>query len=138
MGIFDRVDISGGSLRIVDYKTGGAHFTSKDIDSLFDADTYPQGSHIFQLLLYLLILDRQETRLFAQDDIERVMLEIYYTRSLYSGGNSWMQVTKEQYEHFKERLSELLDTILSPEVPFTACEDGKACAYCPFTAKCNR
>ena len=138
MGIFDRVDISGGSLRIVDYKTGGAHFTCKDIDGLFDADTYPQGSHIFQLLLYLLILDRQETRLFAQDDIERVMLEIYYTRSLYSGGNSWMQVTKEQYEHFKERLSELLDTILSPEVPFTACEDGKACAYCPFTAKCNR
>ena len=137
-GIFDRVDMAGGSLRIVDYKTGGEHFTFKDgnVDNLFDAEIHDRGSHVFQLMLYLLILDRQERRLF--DDVEDVVLEIYYTKNLHSVKRTWMVVTKEQFEHFREKLSGLIDAILDPGIPFTACEDGKACAYCPFTAKCNR
>ncbi|HIZ87030.1 MAG TPA: PD-(D/E)XK nuclease family protein [Candidatus Coprenecus pullistercoris] len=142
IGIFDRVDnVRGGELRIVDYKTGGEHLTCKDrsIDSLFAADTYSQGSHVFQLMLYLLILDRQRERLFGHEDAGEVALEIYYTKNLYSDKRSQVEKNiKEQSRRFEEMLSGLLDTILSPDTPFTACEDGKACAYCPFTALCNR
>ncbi|HIZ85837.1 MAG TPA: PD-(D/E)XK nuclease family protein [Candidatus Coprenecus stercoravium] len=137
-GIFDRVDMTGGSLRIIDYKTGGEHFTctGEDMDRLFDAETCRQGSHIFQLMLYLLIMDSLDEKIF--DNVGNVLLEIYYTKNLHSGVRSCRTVTGEQYERFRERLSGLIGEILSPDVPFTACEDGKACAYCPFTAKCNR
>ena len=112
-GIFDRVDRVGGRLRIVDYKTG------------------------FQLLLYLLILSgrKQEPKV---DDVENVLLEIYYTRNLYTGGQAWRTPLKSEYEEFIQELGTLLDRILNPDEPFTACEDGAACEYCPFTALCNR
>ena len=136
-GIFDRVDRVGGRLRIVDYKTGGEHFSCREISELFEGDTHGGGSHFFQLLLYLLILsDRKEQP--KVDDVEDVLLEIYYTRNLYTGGQSWRMPVRAEYEEFTQALGNLLDSILSPDVPFTACEDGKACGYCPFTALCNR
>ena len=136
-GIFDRVDRVGGRLRIVDYKTGGEHFSCREISELFQSDTHGGGSHFFQLLLYLLILSdrKQEPKV---DDVENVLLEIYYTRNLYTGGQAWRTPLKSEYEEFTQALGTLLDRILNPDEPFTACEDGAACEYCPFTALCNR
>ena len=136
-GIFDRVDRVGGRLRLVDYKTGGEHFTCRDIGELFQSDTHAGGSHFFQLLLYLLILSgrKEEPKV---DDVENVLLEIYYTRNLYTGGQSWRTPLRSEYDEFTEALGFLLDSILDPDEPFRACEDGAACEYCPFTALCNR
>lgn len=135
-GIFDRIDRVGGHLRIVDYKTGGDHFTCRSVQELFAGDTFRAGSHVFQLLLYLLILKYKEGS--PVDDLEQVVLEIYYTRSLYTGGNSWRTVPDQEFVDFSAELGGLLDRILDPDVPFEACEDGKACEYCPFTSMCNR
>lgn len=136
-GIFDRVDRKGGQLRIVDYKTGGEHFNCPEISGLFQSDTHSGGSHFFQLLLYLLILSgrREEPK---ADDVENVLLEIYYTRNLYTGGQTWRTVLESEFMEFTGALGALLDHIQDPDVPFTACEDGAACGYCPFTALCNR
>ena len=136
-GIFDRVDRVGGRLRLVDYKTGGEHFTCRDIGELFQSDTHAGGSHFFQLLLYLLILSgrKEEPKV---DDVENVLLEIYYTRNLYTGGQSWRTPLRSEYDEFTEALGFMLDSILDPDEPFRACEDGAACEYCPFTALCNR
>ena len=136
-GIFDRIDRVGGQLRIVDYKTGGDHFNCREIADLFRSDTRAAGSHFFQLLLYLLILRNREKSP-VTEDVDNVRLEIYYTRSLYTGGQSWRVAMKSEYEEFTQELGALMDRILDPEVPFTACEDGAACGYCPFTALCNR
>ena len=136
-GIFDRIDRVGGKLRIVDYKTGGDHFRCREIGDLFRSDTRAAGSHFFQLLLYLLILSgrKEEPRV---NDVEDVLLEIYYTRSLYTEFRSLRTVQQSEYGEFTQELGVLLDRILDPEEPFRACEDGEACEYCPFTALCNR
>ena len=136
--IYDRVDrCKEGKLRIIDYKTGGEHFKYREIMDLFAPDTFSNGSHIFQLMLYLMILKRLKDS--PVSDIGNVALEIYYTRNLYSGKEKKEEkISTDKYEEFSDRLSGLVEEILNPDLPFTACEDGQACAYCPFTALCNR
>lgn len=136
-GIFDRLDLTGNQLRIMDYKTGGDHFTCRNIGDLFRNDTYRSGSHFFQLLFYLLILKNHEGQP-RVEDVEQVILEIYYTRNLYAGGQSWRNALDSEFGEFTRELGTLVDRILDPGVPFEACEDGSACEYCPFTALCNR
>lgn len=135
-GIFDRVDIVDGKLRIVDYKTGSGHFTCKDMGDLFDPEKYHAGSHIFQLYLYLLIMDLLSDK--PIEDVSDVLLEIYYTKNLYKGVRSVIVPQKEDYDAFRKGLSALLDRILDPGVPFTADGDERTCSHCPFSSYCNR
>lgn len=136
-GIYDRMDVnSQGQLRIVDYKTGGDHFACRDIAELFDPETAGRGSHVFQLYLYLLILELCGK---APGDIERdVLLEIYYTKNLYGGIRTFRVPERAEYDAFRQGLSGLIDGILSPDVPFTACQDERKCGYCPYKQLCRR
>lgn len=136
-GVVDRMDVVEGMSRIVDYKTGGNHFACQDIEELFDPELYDKGKHLFQLFLYLLIL--KEAGTVSEDHLEDVLLEIYYTRNLYNTeGRIFRIPQKNEFEAFCRELSALVDSILSPEVPFTVCESTDACSYCPYISKCNR
>ena len=59
-GIIDRMDSKDGTLRIVDYKTGGTPKTPENIEQLFTpADNRP--NYIFQTFLYAAILCRKQS-----------------------------------------------------------------------------
>lgn len=136
-GIYDRIDrTSSGQTRILDYKTGGDHFMCRDISGLFDPETASKGSHVFQLYLYLLILDLCGK---AGKDVENdMLLEIYYTKNIYGGVRTFRVPSEEEYRDFRSGLSVLIDNILDPEVPFTACKDERTCGYCPYKSECRR
>ncbi len=130
----DRMDSAAGRLRIVDYKTGGSHFDLGAIPELFDPETSAAGKHVFQLMLYLLILNE----LNEAEDVERTELSVYYTKKIFSEAPAFMFASAEQFDEFKSALSQLMDEILSPEMTFTVCEDKDTCEYCPFKAQCKR
>lgn len=134
-GIVDRFDkLDGGLLRIVDYKTGGKHFEMRAISDLFDRDRFEAGSHIFQLYFYLLLLEKAG----KIKDPHGLLLEIYYTAELFSGGKNAILSDRNDYDEFKQCLSGLLDEILDPEIPFGMTEDTRNCDYCPFLSVCGK
>ena len=58
-GIIDRMDSKDGTLRIVDYKTGGDADTPPNVESLFVPDK-KRSNYVFQTFLYAAILCRKQ------------------------------------------------------------------------------
>ncbi len=134
-GIVDRFDkLDGNVYRIVDYKTGSKHFEMRTVSELFDRDRFEAGSHIFQLYFYLLLLEMAG----KIKDPHGLLLEIYYTSELFSGGKNAILSDRNDYDEFRKCLSGLLDEILDPEIPFGKTEDSRNCDYCPFLSVCGK
>ena len=75
-GTIDRMDSKDDTLRIVDYKTGGAPKTPENIAQLFTpAEGRP--NYIFQTFLYAAILCEQSEEKFKDKDITPVLLYIH-------------------------------------------------------------
>ncbi len=63
-GTIDRMDAKEGTLRIVDYKTGGSPKTPANIEQLFTpSETRP--NYIFQTFLYAAIMSRKQSLMVA-------------------------------------------------------------------------
>ncbi len=135
-GIADRVDqLSDGTVRIVDYKTGGPSTKVKisDADFLFK-DGY---DHFFQLLMYRLMYA-------SESDAENVRPMLFYVRQnampkelvVEEDAKRLLGMDLKEYAH--ARLTELFTEILDPNIPFAQTEDEKRCAFCDFTGICQR
>ena len=59
-GIIDRLDSKNGTLRIVDYKTGGDADTPPNVKSLFTPDK-KRSNYVFQTFLYAAIMCRKQS-----------------------------------------------------------------------------
>ena len=138
-GIIDRTDSQEpGIVRIVDYKSGNVN--KKDgcgqVDRLFE--TQPGGfraSVAFQLYLYVLM----ETRSAGNSAARRFVPCIYSLRDLFSDDLPVSQeITDEQLDAYQTRLTETIESIFDPEIPFRAAADSKTCEYCNFKKLCNR
>ena len=141
-GIIDRMDSKDGTLRIVDYKTGGDADTPPDIASLFIPDK-KRSNYVFQTFLYAAIMCRKQTLKVAPAllYIHRAATETY--SPVIQMGEP--RKTKEAVEDFgkyekeyRERLGELLEEIFHPDIAFTQTEVTEKCAYCDFKELCKR
>lgn len=141
-GIIDRMDSKEGTLRIVDYKTGGDAGTPPNVESLFIPDK-KRSNYIFQTFLYAAIMCRKQPLKVAPSllYIHRAATETYSPviqigepRKAKEPVNDFSKNEKE----FRERLQALLEEIFNPEIPFTQTETIEKCAYCDFKALCKR
>ena len=140
-GISDRVDrMDDGSIRIIDYKTGGKHLEYRDLDSLFNGTPDDKISNITKTMLYAMMMYYT-----AGCDVRPVL---YYVRAMNDEEYSPLFVDKSakeagaMYSTYREEFESLVAAKLSeaynPEVPFRQCEDQKACRYCDYCAVCGR
>lgn len=141
-GIIDRLDSKDGTLRIVDYKTGGDTDTPPNVESLFIPDK-KRSNYVFQTFLYAAIMCRQQPLKVAPAllYIHRAGSETY--SPVIQMGEA--RKTKEPIEdfsiyetEFRQRLLNLLEDIFNPDIPFTQTEVIEKCAYCEFKALCKR
>ncbi len=131
-GIIDRVDLSDGVLRVVDYKTGAPDKrTAKDIESLF---TSPDFKEQFQTFFYAMLLKKRERAFPVKAGLFRLK-EV--TRGI-SYVNSGEAITNEQFTEFFNQTKKLLQEIFNPEIPFAQTEDETRCVYCAYKDICNR
>ncbi len=80
------------------------------------------------------------------DEGADVIPALYYVRAMNSADYSMYiapkNTTPEPYSKYKEEFEAALDNTLTeiynPDVPFTQCEDTKACKLCDFARICNR
>ena len=141
-GTIDRMDSKDDTLRIVDYKTGGAPKTPENIAQLFTpAEGRP--NYIFQTFLYAAILCRKQAKKVAPallyihraaQDTYSPVIEMGAARQPKQPVNNFSFYEDE----FHERLQQLLEEIFSLHTPFDQTEQTRQCEYCDFRRLCRR
>lgn len=140
-GFIDRMDSKDGTLRIVDYKTGGQADAPCSIDSLF-VRSKSRSNYIFQTFIYAAIMSRMQS--------QKVSPALLYINRASSDNYSPVIRIKEEKtaedvtdfrlyeEKFRTKLGELLDEIFHPDIAFTQTDVEDKCTYCDFKAMCKK
>lgn len=141
-GIIDRMDSKDGTLRIVDYKTGGDADIPPNVESLFVPDK-KRSNYVFQTFLYAAIMCRKQSLKIAPAllYIHRAATETYSPVVQMGEPRKPKEPVEDfsKYEaEFRERLQKLLEEIFNPDIVFTQTETIEKCAYCDFKALCKR
>ncbi|WP_289192658.1 PD-(D/E)XK nuclease family protein [Bacteroides acidifaciens] len=141
-GTIDRMDAKEGTLRIVDYKTGGSPKTPANIEQLFTpSETRP--NYIFQTFLYAAIMSRKQSLMVAPAllYIHRAASESY-SPVIEMGEPRKPKIPVNNFaffeDEFRERLQALLEEVFNEKEAFTQTKDIKKCSYCDFKAICKR
>ncbi len=142
-GIIDRMDSKDGTLRIVDYKTGGDADTPPHVESLFIPDK-KRSNYVFQTFLYAAIMCRKQPTM----KIAPALLYIHraatetYSPVIQMGESRKPKEAVEDFskyeKEYRERFQGLLEEIFNPEKSFTQTEIIEKCTYCDFKALCKR
>ena len=142
-GIIDRMDSKDGTLRIVDYKTGGDADTPPHVESLFIPDK-KRTNYVYQTFLYAAIMCRKQPTM----KIAPALLYIHraatetYSPVIQMGESRKPKEAVEDFskyeKEYRERLQGLLEEIFNPEKSFAQTEIIEKCTYCDFKALCKR
>jgi len=137
-GIIDRIDEKEGTIRIVDYKTGGQPSIAKDVQSLFVPDDKRPG-YILQTFVYASILSKE----YPNNKMAPSLLYIHKAaKDDYSPvikmGKAAVTDFSEYQEEFTQSLMGLLQEIFDDKKPFEQTELSNSCTYCDFKAICGK
>ncbi|MCB0722854.1 MAG: PD-(D/E)XK nuclease family protein [Ignavibacteriae bacterium] len=137
-GRLDRVDVCGGKVRIIDYKTGRVEWrhAQKEVSDQFYTEMFmePKYSSLFQAYLYAYMYLKKNAG-------ERVQVGIYPIKKLSEGVtllNNGKELTLEQMKGFEERLERLFAEIFDRDTPFRQTTEEERCKYCDYKTICNR
>ncbi len=145
-GIIDRTDTKDGTLRIVDYKTGGRPDCPESIEALFTPGKKRSG-YVFQTFLYASIVSNM---LRSHNDGRRVAPALLYIHQAASEnyspvveiGKYRQKVRVEDFgpyeEEFRSRLQNLLEEIFNPAADFIQTAEKERCEFCDFKKLCKR
>jgi hypothetical protein len=144
-GFIDRIDQTGETIRIIDYKSGKPVTLAFDrMECLFDKTAKERRKAIMQVFLY--------AWLYAPEAGGKpIQPAVYYTRNLFKHAtfdptirqvdgkvktpiNNFDDYRNEFEDHLRTCLNELFDA----ETPFTQTQNTKGCEYCPFVGICGR
>lgn len=136
-GKIDRIDRFGGSLRVIDYKSGKVDSKAGSVDDLFSEKQ--ERAPLFQILLYAGILSRSEPSL-------KVSAGLYALRNLFEKEfNEVACVNNEPIESysqigmdFDDQLTQVISQIFDNGNHFVQTENRKHCQYCSFNKICHR
>ena len=150
--IIDRLDKAGGTLRIVDYKSGGDETLISSLDAAFSGKYDCKG--IFQVLLYSHLYSLIE----KLQPGTPIMPAIYKFRTMYTAPDNSFGLYRKGSQNknspqvrdyhcviadnvddskvFFDRFIGTLNEIFNWDVPFRQTEDKKQCTYCPFKDLC--
>jgi hypothetical protein len=144
-GFIDRIDRTGETVRITDYKSGRqATLSFGSMESLFDPAAKERRKAILQVFLY--------AWLYAGETGERrICPAVYYMRTLFGekrfdplirriDGKVKTVVDDFSLYHdaFEDCLRSCLNELFDASIPFSQTQDLKTCEYCPFAALCGR
>lgn len=135
-GTADRIDISNGHLRIIDYKTGRVE-TKELAVSAAAPDLMEVPDKWFQVMTYAWIYYRKahpnlplQSGIFPLRNLGADLMPVSW-----SGADI---ISPEQLDAFETLLQKLIKELLDPEIPFMANHDSKLCSVCPFAETCKQ
>lgn len=142
-GKIDRVDRVGETLRVIDYKTGGASQEFSSLESLFDRDQRKRNAAAMQTLFYAWLVSESYPG-------EKILPGLYVMKALFEEdfnpalilktGGPGSRVEEFQFleEKYLEQVNRVLLSLYDPDIPFTQRENDQKCNYCDFSELCSR
>lgn len=144
-GIIDRLDLCKGTYRIIDYKTGRCapdklpdKLDIKALDDLFNSKNIQKEA--FQTLLYAFIMK-------TLHPTQNYQPNLFYIQSISAENNrTTLRLNNEEiisfegeiYEAFKEKITELINDLISTEGTFASASDDTRCFHCDYKAFCDK
>jgi ATP-dependent helicase/nuclease subunit B len=138
-GKVDRIDLSGQTIRIIDYKTGSMNAIKLEVKDWEDIILDSKLDKCFQLLSYAWLYINNNPH-----EKEPIQSGIIGFRKISAGfqevsvPEKKKDLNQEVIKPFEEKLKQLLTEIFNPEIPFIQTEDEKNCIYCVYKNICNR
>jgi len=140
-GFIDRIDQTGDTLRLIDYKTGNVD-ERKELKLLDAAEllTDPGKSKAFQLLIYKFLIEKNPEIINGgyADIMPGIISLRKYASYLMPLDDSEAWHSTDGYKDFENVLCDLLKQIYDTDFAFTATTDPDRCKYCSYAAICNR
>ncbi len=140
-GIIDRVDKKSGTVRIIDYKSGGDDKHFSDLDSLFDPKSKNRNKAVFQVFYYAMLYQEG----FGSDYVLKPgifnMTEIFtdnFSLGIKAGGKNLLEDARPYLGDFKKRIKVLLEEIYSADAIYDQTDDLVKCGYCPYNEICKK
>jgi hypothetical protein len=143
-GRADRVDITGGAVRVVDYKTGAPKREAITAELLFDEEKEKRNDAVLQALLYCTLIERSHPG-------RLVLPAIYWVQQLSSDdftpyaaapGLEGPAASREDWSTFmtgfRSELGVTLNRIFSDSENFTMTSFRRRCTSCPYRTLCRR
>ena len=139
-GTIDRIDRTGESVRIIDYKTGKPQRTFSNLDALFNKGDDKRNEAALQTLIYAMIW------LGNNGDDQPVMPGIYWVRGVMTEEfDPHLYMEKQPLADARSLMHELsslltgtVSEIFDQTVPFIQVEQTDICNYCPYKRICHR
>ena len=142
-GYIDRLDKQCDTLRVIDYKTGKAHIEYRDMEHIFHREENQDKA--LQTLLYCWLLKQQDPVLLSTNS--HIAPHIYPARSMsnidevetliHQKGNTSFVFDAAIEKEFLNKLSELLQEIYDPSIPFMPTKKAQRCSSCAFYTLCK-
>ncbi len=143
-GKADRIDMTGGAVRVVDYKTGTPRRESVTAEGLFDEEKEKRSDAILQALLYCTLIEEKHPG--------RIVLpSIYWIQQLSSdefspyasvngldGPDAGREEWKVFMDAFRRELGATLDRIFAADEDYTMTTFRRRCTSCPYRTLCRR
>jgi len=136
-GIIDRLEEKDGTVCILDYKTGGRSKSVKALEELFEMKENRPG-HVFQTFVYASV----QCRLTKNPVVPKLLYIQEIAKENYSPVIQYAGSPVEDFHDlrpdFENLLTDKLNELFDPEIPFTQTPILGSCRYCDFKEMCNR
>ncbi|MBQ9655070.1 MAG: PD-(D/E)XK nuclease family protein [Prevotella sp.] len=148
-GRIDRLDMmADGTIRVVDYKTGGRRMKSlNDVDDIFSQEkVHDHSDYYLQTFLYADIVSRRPNSVQLPPSPLRVSPALLfiqhagaddYDPTLCFGREPITDIT-DHAPRFNELLEAKVNEIFNPDIPFAPTTDLDICRTCPYALLCQR
>ena len=138
-GFIDRIDLTNGHIRIVDYKTGKEKLDFTSVADLFDSAATDRRKAILQVLLYCQLYKM------AQSPAQPIYPSIYIVRNLFDRFEWFIKYERDPLtdfslveQDFVQSLTDCLNEIFNLDKPFVQTQEESHCQYCDFKLLCKR
>lgn len=145
-GLIDRVDEQNGTIRLIDYKSGGDKKKFASIESLFDRDDKNRNKAAMQTMYYGLLYQSMypentkalKPALFNFKEIFKDDFNPYLQQKEGRGQAIEINDYRENMDKYEIGLKGLMEELFNPEVPFSQTDDWNKCKYCTYKEICGR
>jgi len=140
-GTIDRVDISEGIIRIIDYKTGTIKKSFSTVESLFEGEEKNRNDAVFQVLMYAMVyhkLNPGSSILPALCFVRGSHAENFSYHIQYGEKKKSLESFHEIENEFENLLRLKLARLFDPGEPFTQTKNRLICQTCPYAVICRR
>ncbi len=140
-GVIDRVDrLADGTIRIIDYKTGGKPGTFSTMAELITPKS-SRPNYIFQIFLYATIIKTRYPSATIRPQllyINKVNARDYSELIKRDKQGVVDRFTLDDAEAFTAQLNGLLQEVFNSDIPFTQTTISGKCKYCSFVNICRK